>query len=179
MINYVTRFANEAAEEPSGLAALGLDGKAFVIQLVTFLLVYVILRKFVFGRVVDLLEKRRETLEEGMRLTTEAVVEREKLEKETAKTLAQARKDADAIIARTNEQTTQMIKDAEEAANTKAKNILEEAKKKIDEETARARRKLEAELVELVIEATEKVTGEKLDAKKDAALLTKALKGQA
>ena len=45
-------------------------------------------------------------------------------------------------------------------------------------ETARARRKLEAEVVELVIEATEVVAGEKLDAKKDSALLTRALKGQ-
>ena len=175
------RFAAETAgkEQPEGIAALGLDGQAFVVQLITFLLVFFVLYKFVFSRVVDLLEKRRETIEEGMRLTTEAVAERDKLEKEVAKIRAAARKEADEIIARTQEQTSGMIKEAEEAAVAKAHNIMEEAKKKIDEETARARRKLEAEVVDLVIGATEKVAGEKLDAKKDAALISKALKGNA
>lgn len=177
MFNTVlTRFGSEEAEA-EGFAALGFDPKAFLIQFITFLLVFYILRKYVFGRIVDMLEKRREAVEEGMRLTTEAVVERDKLEKETAKTRAAARKEADEIISRTNEQTTQMIKDAEAAAAAKAHALIEEAKKKIEEETARARRKLESEVVDLVIEATEKVAGEKLDAKKDAALLTRALRG--
>lgn len=175
----LTKFASETAEEPSGLAALGLDGKAFVIQLVTFLLVFYVLKRLVFGRVVDLLEKRRETIEAGLQLTTEMAAERDKLEKEVEKMRAQARKEADDVLARTQEQASGIIKDAEESASEKANNLLSEARSKIEEETARARRKLEAEVVDLVIEATEKVTGEKLDAKKDAALLTKALKGQA
>lgn len=178
MIDFVTTFAATAEkEQPEGIAALGLDGEAFLIQLITFLLVFYVLKRFVFARVVKLLEDRREAIEEGVRLTADAVVERDKLEKETAKTRAEARKEADEIISRTTEQTTQMIKDAEAKAAEKAHNLIEEAKKKIEEETARARRKLEAEVVDLVIEATEKVAGEKLDAKKDAALLTRALRG--
>jgi F0F1-type ATP synthase membrane subunit b/b' len=56
--------------------------------------------------------------------------------------------------------------------------MMKDATKRITEESARARRKLEAEVVDLVIEATEVVAGEKLDAKKDAKLLESALKGQ-
>ncbi len=46
------------------------------------------------------------------------------------------------------------------------------------EETEHARRKLEKDLVGLVSEATEAVVGEKVDAKKDAELIKKAMKGK-
>lgn len=179
MINFVTQFAAEEAKEAEGFAALGFDPKAFIIQLITFLLVFYILKKYVFGRIVDLLEKRRLTIEEGMKLTSKLTEEKEKLDQEVAKKLKEARKEADEIIAATHNQAEGMIKDAETKAQTKAEAMLADAKSKIQEETARARRKLEQEMVELVIEATEAVASEKLDAKKDAALIEKALKGQA
>ncbi len=72
-----------------------------------------------------------------------------------------------------------MVKEAEETAQTKADAIVEEAHQKIADETPRARRDLEKEMVGLVIDATEAVTREKLDAKKDNALIENALKGRA
>lgn len=180
MINsFVTQFAAEEAESPEGFAALGFDATAFIIQLITFLLVFYILKKYVFGRIVDLLEKRRLTIEEGMKLTSKLTEEKEKLDQEVAKKLKEARKEADEIIAATHNQAEGMIKQAEATAQTKVDAMLADGKARIQEETARARRKLEQEMVELVIEATEAVAGEKLDAKKDAVLIEKALKGQA
>jgi F-type H+-transporting ATPase subunit b len=181
MLNtFLTQFAasENHAEEASGFAALGFDPKAFIIQLITFLLVFYILRRFAFGKIVELLERRRQTIEEGVRLTAKMSEEKEKLDKEVAQKLAEARRQADEIIAASHEQAKTMVKDAETAAETKAATILAEAKKKIDEETARARRKLEHEMVSLVAEATEVIVEEKLDPKKDAALLTKALRSQ-
>ncbi|MGI9027873.1 MAG: F0F1 ATP synthase subunit B [Candidatus Saccharimonadales bacterium] len=174
----VTRFGAEEAEA-SGFAALGFDPKAFIIQLITFLLVFYVLRRFVFQRIVDMLEKRRLTIEEGVNLTSKLSEEKVKLDAEIIKIRKKAREEADEIIAATHQQTKDMIKQAEEAAETKSKAIVETAHKKIEDETARARRNLEKEMVELVIEATEAVTREKLDAKKDNALINQALKGQA
>lgn len=173
----LTRFA-ETAEEPSGIAALGIDGQAFVVQLITFLLVFYVLKRFVFQRVVDLLEKRRKTIEEGVKLSQEAKTKNEELDREIAKAHKQARADADKLIGQTREQAETIIRTAEENANKKADNILSEAKKKIIEETERARRALESETVGLVIEATEAVAREKLDAKKDSSLIKEALRGQ-
>lgn len=175
----ITRFGVEATgEEASGIAALGFDAKAFVIQLITFLLVLFILKKFVFGKVVELLEKRRETIEKGVSLTSEMIAQKEKLEKEVEKTMKKARAEAGEIVAKTHDQTTIMIKEAEEKAQVKVDAMIKEAKSKIADETAKAKRSLEKEIVNLVIEATEIVASEKLDAKKDASLLSKALKGK-
>jgi F0F1-type ATP synthase membrane subunit b/b' len=78
----------------------------------------------------------------------------------------------------THERAGAIIKEAEDRAQAKVDGMMKDATKRITEESARARRKLEAEVVDLVIEATEVVAGEKLDAKKDAKLLESALKGQ-
>lgn len=175
---FINQFGAEAAEK-EGFAALGFDPKAFLIQLVTFLLVFYILKKFVFGKVVDMLEKRRKTIEEGVKLSAEAKAQAEKLEIEIAESRKEARREADKLLAATKDQADDIIRSAEQSAVTKAENILTDAKKKIAEETDRARRALERETVELVIQATEAVSREKLDADKDSRLIKDALRNQA
>lgn len=177
MESILLQFASEEAE-PSGLAALGLDPKAFLIQLVTFLLVFLVLRKYAFGPIVNLLEKRRKTIEDGLKLTSQLSEEKQKLEREVAEVHKKARKESDEIIATSRVRADALIKEAEDKAQAKVDNMLAEAKKKIDEETKRARRGLEREMVELVIKATEFVAKEKIDPKKDEKLIVEALKGQ-
>lgn len=178
-IELLTRFAAEEAETAQGIAALGIDPKAFIIQLITWVLVFVVLIRFVFKPIVRILQQRQDAIDEGMRLTTEMVAEKDKLETEVEKTLKKARKEADEILGKTHEQATQIIKDAEEAAQAKVNAMIADAHNKIADETTKARRKLEKEVLELVVEATEIVTEEKIDAKKDASLLARALKGRA
>jgi F-type H+-transporting ATPase subunit b len=175
----VTQFGAENAGEASGFQALGFDPKAFLIQLITFLLVFYVLKRFAFGKIVELLETRRKTIEEGVGLTAKMREEKEKLEKEIAHQRAEARREADKVIANSQAQTAEIIRQAEDTAKEKADKILADAKQKIEDETARARRNLEREMVDLVIEATEAVTRQKLDAKKDNELITDALKGRA
>jgi F-type H+-transporting ATPase subunit b len=174
----LTQFAAEEAEA-SGIAALGFDLKAFIIQLVTFLLIFYILKRFAFGRIVDLLEKRRQTIEDGVTLSAKMAQEKEKLDKEVARLRAEARRESEQLLDDTKAQAIAILKEAETNAAERANQIIEEARAKIDDETARARRNLEKEMVDLVVEATEAVTREKLDAKKDGVLITEALKGRA
>lgn len=179
MINFSYKIFSAAEPEPEGLAALGIDGQAFVVQLITFLLVFAVLYKFVFVRVVDLLEKRRKTIEEGVQLTTEMKAEREKLEQEIAKAHKQAREEADQLLAATKDQSDGIIRQAEEKASVKVETMLTEAKKKITDETQKARRNLEKDIVDLVVAATEQVSREKLDDAKDRALVSSVIKEQA
>ncbi len=173
--SFLTNFGAEAAEK-EGFAALGFDPKAFLIQLVTFLLVFYILKRFVFGRVVDMLEKRRVTIEEGVKLSAEAKAEAQKLQAEVAQAHKDARAEAQKLLAITKDEASGILKTVEVEANKRAEKILLDARKKIVDETAAARRALEGETVELVIAATEAVSKEKLDATKDAALIKDALK---
>lgn len=171
MFNY---FAAEESAE--GLGALGISGSAFLIQVITFVLIYFILRKFAFGPIVELLQKRRELIESGVNLGEEMKVEKAQFEKKVAKDLAEARKKADEIVSEAQTDAKQTVRSAEETAAAKAASIVEEGKARGEQEVERARKEMESELASLVAEATEAIIGEKVDAKKDSQLIDKALK---
>ncbi len=165
-------------ESSSGLGALGVDGKAFVIQLVTFVLAYLVLRRYAFAPILKVLQERRQTIESGVALGEEMRQERAKLDDKIAQTIQETRKEADAIIASAQDAGRQAIRDAETKARAKADGILSAAESRIVSDTAQARKQLQKELVGLISDATEAIIEEKVDAKKDAALIERALKGR-
>ncbi|MBC7582011.1 F0F1 ATP synthase subunit B [Aeromicrobium sp.] len=175
MITLLTQFG---AEESSGIGALGLDGKALLVQLATFILAFFVLRKFAFKPILSVLTERRELIESGVNLGEQMKKEKAELEANVDKTLAKARTEADAIIGAAQETSRDTIREAEDKARDKAAGILTDAEERIKTDTARARKKLEGELVGLISDATEAIIGEKVDAKKDAQLIDRALQGQ-
>lgn len=172
----LTNFAETS--ESSGIGALGVDGKAFIIQLTTFVLAFLVLKKWAFKPIMKVLDERRRLIEGGVTLGEEMKKERATLEQKVAEQLADARHQADGILATAQDNAREVVREAEDKAKTKADGILVDAKSRIEQETARARQHLQKEMVTLVSEATEAIIGEKVDAKKDASLVERALKGQ-
>lgn len=165
-----------AATESGGI--LGFSPKSFLIQLITFTLIFVLLKKFAFARVVKVLEKRRQTIEDGVRLGEEMERRKQETEEEVGSILSQARSDADNIIENANKEVREMQREAEKSAKQKTDAMLADAQERISEDAERAKRKVEKDVITLVSEATEAVVHEKVDAKKDAELIDKALKGK-
>lgn len=177
MQQYLTQFAAEAAGEKSGLAVLGLDPKALLLQLATFVILFLLLKKFAFSKIIAVLEERRRTIDQGVDLGREMEDQKQKLDQKASEILQNARKEADNIIAAAHQDAGTVIKEAEGAATRKVDAMIADAHAHIAEETERARASLEQELAGLVARATEALIQEKLDAKKDAALIERVLKG--
>jgi F-type H+-transporting ATPase subunit b len=171
-------LTNFAAENVSGIGALGIDWKALIIQLVSFVLAFLVLKKWAFTPIIKLMDARRETIESGVALGEKMKQDEAKLQASIDQELAKARTQADGIVAAANETSRDKIREAEAKAQDKAVGILKDADERIKTDTARARKKLEGELVGLISDATEAIIGEKVDAKKDAQLIDKALKEQ-
>lgn len=169
---------NFASESASGIGALGFSGQAFLIQLVTFVLAYLVLRRFAFGPIIKVLRERRETIEKGVKLGEEMQKAQAELETKVDKTLHEAREEADTIIAGAQDTGRQAIAEAEEKARVKAAGVLQEAEARIAQDTVRARQQLEGEMVALISDATEAIIHEKVDPKKDSQLIDRALKGR-
>ncbi|HTB49018.1 MAG TPA: F0F1 ATP synthase subunit B [Verrucomicrobiae bacterium] len=160
----------------TGIGALGFSGQAFLIQLITFVLAYLVLRRYAFGPILDVMRRRRETIEHSVKLAEQLKNEQIELDKKVEKELHKARQEADAIISSAQDSGRQAIHEAEDKARDKAAGILKEAESRLVQDTARARKQLEGELVGLISDVTEAVIDEKVDAKKDAALIERALK---
>lgn len=166
-------------ESTSGLGALGVDAKAFLIQLTTFVLAFLVLKKFAFKPIIKIMNERRELIENGVKIGEQMKKDQLKFEEKVAAELQAAREKADAILANAQDSAKQSIKDAEAKAREKADAILADAKEKTKQDIARARKQLENEVVALISDATEVIIDEKVDAKKDSQLIEKALKGSA
>jgi F-type H+-transporting ATPase subunit b len=171
-------LTNFASDNASGIGALGINGKALIIQLVTFVLAFLVLKKWAFTPIIKMLDARRQTIEDGVALGEKMKKDEAALQAKVDAELANARKEADGIVASANETSRDKIREAEAKAADKAAGILKDADERIKSDTARARKKLEGELVGLISDATEAIIGEKVDAKKDAQLIDKALKEQ-
>lgn len=166
------------ADSSSGLGALGIDGQALIIQLVTFLLAFWVLQHWAFGPITRMMEQRRKTIAEGVHLGEKMQKEQAELEAKVARTIHEARGKADTMLAAAQTEARQTIQEAEDKAREKAEEIVDSAKVRIEQDKARARRQVEGEVVNLVAEATEAIIDEKIDAKRDAGLIDKALKGR-
>jgi F-type H+-transporting ATPase subunit b len=175
MINPVTvLFAAEAAEK-EGIAVLGIDPKAIVLQAGTFVLLFLILKKFALRGIVDTLEKRRTTIDKGVALGIEMQSAKEKFDEELKGMQHKAKAQADEILAQAQKDATQIIKEGEESAAKKVDGMLKDATARIEREMQTARKELRGEMLALVSEATEVIIDEKVDAKKDASLIERAL----
>lgn len=172
MIQAVAIFGDST----SGIGALGFDPKAFLIQLITFILAFLVLKRWAFGPITRLLNERRETIERGVKLGEDMQKEKAELEKQVEQQLHEARAEADKMIAGAQDTAHETVREAEEKARQKADAIVAEADGRIATDAARVRKALEGELAGLVAEATEAVIDEKVDAKKDAQLIERSLK---
>jgi F-type H+-transporting ATPase subunit b len=176
VITLLTHFA-EASSEGGGLAALGLDVRAFLFQLITFTLLLLILRKWAFPVLVKTLEDRRLTVEKSIDQAKETEAALQNAEKKIEKMLVEARDEAAELVTAGHREATKMVEDAETKAAKRAEHIVEEARASMEHELNKARQALKQETAELVAEATGVILQEKVDAKKNAELISKALTG--
>ena len=172
-----TMFAAATEAESSG-GILGFSPEIFIFQLITFVLFFFIAKKFAFGPIVNMLEKRRQTIEDGVLLGEKMEKRQAKLEEEADAVIREARHDADRIINNAHKESREVIRETEKSAKVKADAILNEAHERIDEDAEQARRSLEKDIVGLVSEVTEALVHEKVDAKKDNEIIQNAMKGR-
>jgi F-type H+-transporting ATPase subunit b len=186
VFDVLTQFASEAAtttaaeaehsaESAGGLAALGLNWQSFLFQLITFVIVLVILRVFVYKKLVATLDARQKAVEDSIKNAAETESKLAGAEKTIAGLIADARKEADDVVANAHKEATQMVEAAEAKAAKRAEHIVLEAKNQMDVEVTKARDALKKETAQLVAMATERMLGEKLDPAKDAKLIEAAL----
>ena len=177
IIQFFGETAAHGAEEAQGIAALGIDPLAILAQAGTFLVLFLIIKKFALEKIVKTLDERRKTIDKGVRLGFEMAEEREKLEQKIEDQLRETREQADRIISDAHKEAGEVVKAAETTAATKVDSMLADAQARIAEDMKKAKAELEKDMRHLVAEATEVIIGEKLDQKKDDALIKRALSG--
>ena len=167
----------DTSQTASGLGAFNLNVKEFLFQLITFVLVLLVLKRWVLPKLLATLEERRQTLEKSLvqaKQTEETLI---RAEAKAEDILARARAQADQALAEAKKASGNVIADAETAAAERASIIIKEAEARLGEEREKLRQELRGELAELVADATEKIIHQKLDTRRDMSLIERAIRG--
>ncbi|MBU6182601.1 MAG: F0F1 ATP synthase subunit B [Verrucomicrobia bacterium] len=141
------------------LTTFGVAWPKFLAQVILFLTVYLILKKFAFGPIIAVFEQRRRTLEEAQANAEKIKRQLAESELRCQEILKKANADAQRIIeegrasadAQTQKSLQQAIKDAE--------GIIEKANENVELERARMVAEVKGEMVRLVVDTTAKVAG--------------------
>jgi len=164
------------AESSSGLEAFNLNLKSFGFQLITFIIVLLIIKRWVLPPLTKTLEERRQTLEKSLVQAKQTEETLARAEEQAGTILHKTREQADVTIAEAKNQAREVLSKAEVNAQTQAQRILKEAEVQLAQERAKLRDELKVELAGLVTEATEKVLKSKLSAAADRQLIERSIK---
>lgn len=178
MNSYIYLAVTEAASgESSGdlLGALGIDGKLLLLQTAAFLVMVFILGKFVYPYLIKAIEDRRQTIEDSAKNAKQAEEQLKDVEQKVAQIIRKARTEASDLVTHGQKEATSIVEAAEDKAVKRAEHIVAEAQAQMDNELNAAREALKKDTAELVARATEQIIKQKIDAKKDAQLITAAL----
>jgi F-type H+-transporting ATPase subunit b len=134
-----------------------------------------VLRRFVFPRIQNELDKRQRAIEETIDTAERTRREAEELLEEYRRRLAEARQQAEDIVTRARKAADRHQEEVTEAARRKQQELLEQARRDIETETRLALERIRKEVADLTVMATEKVTRKTLTSEDHQRLIQEAL----
>jgi F-type H+-transporting ATPase subunit b len=164
-----------AAEDEGGSFLVSPDIGLMIWTLVVFGLSMFLLGKLAFPRIAEALDRRQHAIEESIDTAERIRKEADEILAEYRERLAEARGQADEIVARARK--TGEAAEAELVSDGRAKReeLMEQTRRDIEAETRRAILEIRAEVADLTVLATEKVTRKTLTDSDHKRLVEEAL----
>lgn len=142
---------------------LGINLYNLLAQVFVFLVVLIVLGKYVFPALMRTMDRRAAVIREGVENAERARKDLAEAEKRVEALLDQARREAQASIAKATQAAEQVRADIEAQAQERSRQLIEQAERQIQAQVAQARAQLRQEVADLAIEAAERVVGSSLD----------------
>lgn len=158
------------------LKNFGFDPVMLVAQIVNFLIILFLLKKFLYKPVLDMLKKRKDDIEKGVKDAEEGRLTLEKALGEEKKILKKAQEQSKKIIDDAASQAILISNDIEQNSRKQAEKILEDAKIQIVQETKQAEKRLSQDISKLSIEFLSTSLKEIFGEKEEKLIIKKTLK---
>jgi F-type H+-transporting ATPase subunit b len=176
LTNGLVLAATEGAAEEEGGSFLVSPGIGLMVwTLFLFGVSMFILAKVAFPRIGQALDRRQRAIEESIDSAERTRREADELLAEYRERLTAARQQADDIVARARKAGEQQEADLVTHGRQRREELVEQARKDIETETRRAIQEIRAEVADLTILATEKVTRKTLTSADQRRLVEEAV----
>lgn len=157
--------------------ALGINLGFFIAQLVNFGIIFLLLAKLVWPRVLKMLDERSERIAKGLEDARAAEEARANAERERDKLLAQARAEAQKVLEEARQRGEEQLKQMLREAQAEAEKVREQARAQAEEERNRILAEARDDIVALALAAAERLVGETLDEKRQKAIVKRFFAG--
>jgi F-type H+-transporting ATPase subunit b len=167
-------FFGVAAEEANPFA-LTVDPYWILVSIVQFLILFWLLRRFLWGPVTQALDARAQKIREGLDMAESAKQERERMKQEVEQLLAQARREAGEIAERTRSASEAAAAEVRAQAKTEADRIREKGRSDAQALHDQALAQLRTEVANMVVLAASRILGREVSPEQHRALIERSL----
>ena len=131
MITLLAAAAPEVSADAGLLETFGVNWKLFTFQLINFVIVILVLKKFAFGPITAMLEQRKKRIAEGEEKLKRIETQLAESEEATAAALDKANADAKRLIEEAKQSSAAHTEEKTQEAIVKAQEILNKAEAKV------------------------------------------------
>ena len=159
------------------MAGLGINLGYLLVQIFNFLIIATVIYQLILKPIVNLLNKRRAAVAQGLEDARVAAEARANAEKEAQEIIAKAQSEANAKVREATERAEEAGKGVIAVANADAEKIRQAAQEEARLERERALSEVRGQIAALAIAATQKLVGEALDEKRQHTLIQEFFSG--
>jgi F-type H+-transporting ATPase subunit b len=134
----------------------GVDPILLAAQIVNFLIILFIFKRFLYKPILNILQKREETIKEGLKKAEEAQILYEKTAEKEKELLKKAQKEASLILGEAKKEAQVIMEQNESKIKQQTEKMIKEAQAQIQDETRKAQKMLTENISKLAIAFLEK-----------------------
>jgi F-type H+-transporting ATPase subunit b len=146
-----------------------------LVAIVQFLLLFLLLQRFLWGPIQKTLQARAERIREGLETAEAAKRERAEMKTQVERLLAEARREAAALSERAAQAAEAAAADIRAQAKQESDRIRERARADAEQFHQQALSQLRAEVASMAVLAAGRILGKEVDAKAHQALIERSL----
>lgn len=159
------------------MEALGLNLGYLFVQIFNFLIIFVVLRAWIFKPILGLLEQRRESIAQGLEDARVAAEARANAEEEAQEIIAKAQTEANEKIREATERAEIAARDVQAQAEADIAKAKEAALSEAEQERDRVLADVRGQIAALSMAAAQRLIGEALDEQRQHALIEEFFSG--
>lgn len=152
------------------------DPGLFIWTILTFLVLVTLLARFAWRPLLQALERRQAAIAKSLEDAQHARQELERLNRESAQMMQQARVEAEAIVSRSRSDAEVLREELKQKSRAEAAAIVKNAERQIQLETARAVQQIRSEAIDLSVAMASKILRRQVSKADHEGLIEETLK---
>lgn len=157
------------------LGRIGFDWQVALANLVNFLIIFWLLKRFAFKPMQAVIAKRREAIDAGLDQAQAAETELMMAKQKADGIISEAKQEANALVSKAKERGDVLITEAQEKATVEHDRIVADGKALAAKELEAAEAELEKKAATLVVAGVEKILGDTITKEQNETITKKAM----